>query len=192
LDEYSTSSNANIAQADSTSTPVVAGDPAVAPAVNQEAQPPLGDANATPQPIPEAVNEQQIIGQEHKVEYRDQDGNILDEEQVKSLEGKVEFSTRYETHTRVLDINGKPVSEAGGSPPEGVAPPHPDVEGNNPETAGIKEDDSAAQKQKPATQSEIQDDVGKEKAVDGAAAQGGGEARPASEGNEATKKKKKA
>ena len=130
------------------------------------------------------MNEQQVLGREQKVEYRDQDGNMLDEEQVKSLEGKVEFHTRYETRTRTLDIDGNPIPEAGGSP-EGVAPPHPDVEGNNPETVGVKEDDSAARKEKPATQSEIKGDVGKEKAIDGAQ---GGEARPASEGNEATKK----
>ena len=37
---------------------------------------------------------QNVIAQEERIEYRDQDGNILNEEQVKALEGKVEFHTR--------------------------------------------------------------------------------------------------
>lgn len=40
---------------------------------------------------------------EEKVEYRDEDGNLLDEAQVAALEGKVSFSTRYETRTRMVD-----------------------------------------------------------------------------------------
>lgn len=46
---------------------------------------------------------------EEKVEYRDEDGNLLDEEQVKALEGKVSFSTRYETRTRLVDAAGNEV-----------------------------------------------------------------------------------
>jgi dolichyl-phosphate-mannose-protein mannosyltransferase len=77
---------------------------------------------------------------EERVEYRDQDGNLLDEEQVKALEGKVEFKTRYETRTRVVDAQGNEVLLPPGEQvpqaqePEqaeaaGVAPPHPDAEG---------------------------------------------------------------
>jgi dolichyl-phosphate-mannose-protein mannosyltransferase len=75
---------------------------------------------------------------EERVEYRDQDGNLLNEEQVKALEGKVEFKTRYETRTRVVDAQGNEIllpagaevpqeQEQPAAPP--VAPPHPDVEG---------------------------------------------------------------
>lgn len=72
------------------------------------------------------------------MEYRDQDGNILDPEQVKALEGKVEFKTKYETRTRVVDESGNEVPmPEGGWPADfspDVAPPHPDVEGVNSET----------------------------------------------------------
>lgn len=62
---------------------------------------------------------------------------MLNEEQVKALEGKVEFKTRYETRTRVVDAQGNEVllpveegKEQGGEEKvEAVAPPHPDVEG---------------------------------------------------------------
>ncbi|KAI0017903.1 dolichyl-phosphate-mannose-protein mannosyltransferase 1 [Xylariomycetidae sp. FL0641] len=86
---------------------------------------------------------QQVVGREERVEYRDQNGNILNEEQVKALEGKVEFKTRYETKTRVVDANGNEVlmpavEEEQGA---GVAPPHPDVEGANQETKKLVKDD---------------------------------------------------
>jgi len=81
---------------------------------------------------------QRLVHTEERVEYRDQDGNLLNEEQVKALEGKVEFKTRYETRTRVIDADGNEVLlPPGAQPPQvqdqaaaaGVAPPHPDVEG---------------------------------------------------------------
>lgn len=79
-----------------------------------------------------------IVHTEERVEFRDQDGNLLNEEQVKALEGKVEFKTRYETRTRVVDAQGNEVllpagaqapqeQEPAAAPP--IAPPHPDVEG---------------------------------------------------------------
>ena len=48
---------------------------------------------------------------EEKVEYRDEDGNLLDEEEVRALEGKVSFSTRYETRTRLVDEFGNEVAD---------------------------------------------------------------------------------
>lgn len=63
--------------------------------------------NVTPQP---AVEDAQVK-KEEKIEYRDQDGNLLNEEQVSSLEGKVSFQTRYETRTRVIDAAGNEVDE---------------------------------------------------------------------------------
>jgi len=80
-----------------------------------------------------AAQKPRVVAQEERVEYRDQDGNILNPEQVKELEGKVEFKTRYETRTRVIDENGNEVQvdvEEG----EGVAPPHPDVQNVDQET----------------------------------------------------------
>lgn len=51
-----------------------------------------------------------------RVEYRDEHGNILDEDQVKALEGKVSFSTKYETRTRVLDKAGNEIADVIGEP----------------------------------------------------------------------------
>lgn len=77
-----------------------------------------------------------VIGREERVEYRDQDGNLLDEAEVMALvaEGKASFSTKYETETKLVDEFGNPV--VGSS---GVAPEHPDVEGQNPDTKGSSE-----------------------------------------------------
>ena len=97
--------------------------------------------------------DQKVLGREEKIEYRDQDGNLLDEEQVKALEGKVEFKTKYETRTRVLDGAGNQVEvlvddNAGDA---GVAPPHPDVEGANQQTK--KKDGEEPQVPKEASES---------------------------------------
>lgn len=109
-----------------------------------DAQKPLHDhdeffknAGISGAPIPPG---QRLLKREERIEYRDQDGNVLDEEQVKSLEGKVEFKTRYETRTRVLDSDGKELEVPGDADElgnAGVAPPHPDVEGADSKT--IKE-----------------------------------------------------
>lgn len=52
---------------------------------------------------------QHVVGQEERIEYRDQDGNLLNDEQVISLqkEGKVSFQTRYETRTRLINAEGR-------------------------------------------------------------------------------------
>jgi dolichyl-phosphate-mannose-protein mannosyltransferase len=111
------------------------------PVVNQEQKPlakqpePVISQAAVPQ-------EPQILSKEEKIEYRDQDGNLLNDEQVKALQGKVEFKTKYETKTRVVDAQGHeiPVPE-GGWPDDmiaGVAPPHPDVEGVDKETPKVE------------------------------------------------------
>ncbi len=77
-----------------------------------------------------------MVAQEEKVEYRDQNGNLLDEAQVQALlaEGKATFETKYETRTKLVDEHGNEVN------PSDVAPPHPDVEGQNPETKGVPEE----------------------------------------------------
>ena len=118
-----------------------------------------------------------ILSREERVEYRDQDGNLLDEEQVKALEGKVSFKTRYETRTRLVDAQGREIPSA---EQEGVAPPHPDVEGPDRETVGVPEQEV---KSAPNVQKDVKADESKEKKVDQAES---GAAKPASEGSEAT------
>ncbi|KAK5109557.1 hypothetical protein LTR62_006908 [Meristemomyces frigidus] len=46
---------------------------------------------------------------EEKVEYRDDKGNLLNDEQVAALVGQVSFSTRYETRTRMVDAQGNEI-----------------------------------------------------------------------------------
>lgn len=114
-----------------------------------------------------------MIGREERVEYRDQDGNILNEEQVKALEGKVEFKTKYETRTRVVDGNGNevemPIEELAAA---GVAPPHPDVQGSDQETKKVVKDDDIPKEASSSKDGEKE----AERSVP----------KPASEGNEAT------
>lgn len=122
---------------------------------------------------------QKFLGKSERVEYRDQDGNILDEEQVSKLRenGDIEFKTRYETRTRVVDSDGKEIP--GAEVP--VAPPHPDVEGA----------DSSTKQKAPKPDEHVKDDW-KPKAVkskDGEKEKQKDKPKPASEGNEATVKK---
>lgn len=112
---------------------------------------------------------QKILSREERIEYRDQDGNLLDEEQVKALEGKVEFKTRYETRTRVIDENGNEIYQDGG-----VAPPHPDVQGVDQETKRFAPDEPIPDAKK---------------SVEGEKEREEKSAKPASEGNEATAQK---
>jgi dolichyl-phosphate-mannose-protein mannosyltransferase len=118
-----------------------------------------------------------VVSREEKVEYRDQDGNLLDPEQVKALEGKVSFKTRYETRTRLVDAQGNEIAR-----PEdaGVAPPHPDVEGADRETVGMAEPERQGT---PVAQKEVKADESKEQSIEKSDANA---AKPASEGNEAT------
>lgn len=91
---------------------------------------------------------------EEKVEFRDEDGNLLDEEQVKALEGKVSFSTRYETRTRLVDaagneiegiVDGEAIGGNAGTKAEGVEQETPEAKGqgdanNKPAQAPIGND----------------------------------------------------
>lgn len=158
------------------------------------------------------ADEPGVIRHEEKVEYRDEEGNLLNEEQVKELEGKVSFKTRYETRTRIVDADGNELYEGSGEEagpeyeedeeeegdeeaPEGLteeefhrllkegkireedwAPPHPDVQGQNPETKEKREDE--ASKEPPRVEASLDDEEkqGREK-----------QARPASDAQEATK-----
>ncbi|KAI9767736.1 MAG: hypothetical protein M1835_006993, partial [Candelina submexicana] len=183
LDQYATfSPNANnAAQTDSPAVPAQRGGHAPIGGGlqdgNQKPLVPPGDAKVTPQ----AQADKSVLNREERVEYRDQDGNLLDEAQVAALEGKVSFQTRYETRTRIVDAAGNEVAD--GTPgAEGFAPPHPDVEGRNPETLDSNEQEAREQ---PATVA-VGGDVGKEDGVEQGKARGG-KPRPASEGNEATR-----
>ncbi|KAJ5119678.1 Dolichyl-phosphate-mannose--protein mannosyltransferase 1 [Penicillium atrosanguineum] len=135
--------------------------PAAAPPVKQQ-QP---NEPAQEQSEPAAVTEPKMSGSMARVEYRDQHGNILPEDLVASLraDGKVKFETRYESlasHENAQEVpivDGKPVFPE--PPAQAQAPPHPDVEGQNPET----EDNTRSAEESKVPQ-----------------------AKPASEGNEAT------
>ncbi|KAB5547008.1 glycosyltransferase family 39 protein [Coniochaeta sp. 2T2.1] len=152
--------------------PAAAAPPQNDPAISGAPQAPPADAAGIPG--------QKILSREERVEYRDQDGNLLDEEQVKELQGKVEFKTRYETRTRVVDANGNEIPQpAGGWPQdpagsdgEGVAPPHPDVQGVDQETKKRLVPDEPI----PAPKKSVEGEVEKEEKS----------AKPASESNEAT------
>ncbi|KAK3298150.1 Dolichyl-phosphate-mannose-protein mannosyltransferase-domain-containing protein [Chaetomium fimeti] len=163
--------------------PPVAGDQQdqvpIADAQQQKPQDGKADVSGAP------VADKRLLHTEERVEYRDQDGNLLDEEQVKALEGKVEFKTRYETRTRVVDAQGNEVllpadeqpaeaQEQGEPVAAGVAPPHPDVEGANSETAKRVVPDEPIPEPKKSVEGEKERE---EKA-----------AKPASEKNEASAK----
>jgi len=141
----------------------------VTPTASSQTPPKAGqdDSVMTSQP----AGEQHIIGREERVEYRDQDGNLLDESQVAALksDGKVSFKFKYETRTRLVDADGKEIPDS-----DGLAPAHPDVEGQNPDTKGVKEDPHS----QPAKAAASLGSVNKEEH---------GKAMPASDANEATK-----
>ncbi|KAF3907853.1 hypothetical protein ABW20_dc0103402 [Dactylellina cionopaga] len=51
-----------------------------------------------------------VVSQEEKVEYRDQDGNLLPQEEVDKLMAEgVSFETKYATQTRVIDQHGNEI-----------------------------------------------------------------------------------
>lgn len=105
---------------------IVTGAPSVEPVVQEVGFPPIFD-------MKDGFNPAHIVHSEERTEYRDQDGNLLDEEQVKALEGKVEFHTRYETRTKLLDPEGNEILPS--EVPGGVAGPL--VDAPNPETVNV-------------------------------------------------------
>ena len=148
-----------------------------APSIPEAGKNPAAE-QVTPQPPP-AEN---VISKEEKVEFRDQVGNLLNEDQVSALEGKVSFNTRYETRTRILDTHGNQLEEGMIANEGGIAPPHPDVD-RQPET--VKDpvaDEEEGKREYPATASP-EEDISKEKSVEGKEKK----AKPASEGGKKTK-----
>ena len=122
-------------------------------------------ASVTPEAQPS------LKGKKARVEYRDENGNVLPESLVSSLRQneKVKFETRFEYRSRLA--NGHEVDVVDGK----VAPPHPDVEGQNPQT--VQDDE-----RRPV------EDVQAPVPGDGKSSEESNspEAKPASEGNEAT------
>ena len=132
------------------------------------------EAQVTSHPI----SDDGSLQREERIEYRDQDGNLLNEEEVAALKGKVSFETRYETRTRVVDADGNEII-GGVAGADGYAPPHPDVD-REPETAADNPEDDG--RESPATASP-EDDISKEQSVEQIDLN---KARPGSEGLEAT------
>jgi dolichyl-phosphate-mannose-protein mannosyltransferase len=129
--------------------------------------------------VPIQADELPVLSKEERIEFRDENGRILDEEEVKALEGKVSFKTRYETRTRIVGNElHESLVEAREAEDQGVAPPHPDVEGRNPET---KEGKEAEASEVPPTVEAIEDEK-KEKSVEEQAKS----PKPASEAQAAT------
>jgi dolichyl-phosphate-mannose-protein mannosyltransferase len=128
------------------------------------------------------ADELPIVSKEERIEFRDENGRVLNEEEVKALEGKVSFKTRYETRTRVVDAQGNEIREELVDAREvdgpGVAPPHPDVEGRNPETEEVAEAEAS---ELPPTVEAVEDQR-KEKSAESQDK----EAKPASEAQAAT------
>lgn len=141
-----------------------------APQGAEKGQEKPADANVTPKQEPPA--QQSVLGREERVEYRDQDGNLLNSEQVAALEkeGKVSFKTKYETRTRLVDAQGNEIDGQ-----EQVAPQHPDAEGQNPDTKGARDNQANSM---PAEAKVGGSDVNKEN---------DGKPRPASDASAATK-----
>lgn len=162
--QYSTQSVHIKDEVQKTKAPLLPSDPPVVDAqkpLAQVPQPPLSEAPSQP-PVPVLKAGQSLVAREEKIEYRDQDGNLLDPEQVKSLEGQVSFKTRYETRTRMVDAQGNVINPLPGEP-ESIAPPHPDVDNVDPETLNAQKPlgDSG-----PASQKDISADESKEESLE--------------------------
>ena len=152
-------------------TTAVQAPPPPPPVQAQEPEPaPAGEA--VQESDPAAVTAPKLKGSVARVEYRDQNGKVLDENLVASLraEGKVKFETRYEPGLPLENAHEVPIVDGQ------LAPPHPDVQGQNPETGSAPEDSVP-----PESPASVVD--GNERSVEQPSSM---EARPASEGNEAT------
>lgn len=123
------------------------------------AEDPKKDVNLTPRER-QAPSDGAIT--EEKVEFRDENGNLLDEEQVKAMEGKVSFSTRYETRTRLVDESGNEIYEGIVEGDEaGVAGSY--AEGRNPDTQDPLGENEA---NTVPPQAAVKEDLSKEKSVE--------------------------
>lgn len=145
----------------------------------------VSDQAVVSAPPQEPPKDLPVVSKEERIEYRDENGRILDDEEVAALAGKVSFKTRYETRTRIIDGEGKELYEGlvdahDQAEEQGVAPPHPDVEGQNPETQVDAEAPLASEI--PPTVDVVEDQQ-KEQSVE----EQSNDAQPASEAQAATK-----
>lgn len=129
------------------------------------------------------MDEGNIIGREEKIEYRDENGNLLNEEQVAELQGKVSFKTKYETRTRIVDADGNEIYEGEVVDGEEVDEngqldnPHgTSADGANPETPGVPEESGNSEPPAVEAAEDGEDKEAKQR-----------EAQPGSEAPEATK-----
>jgi dolichyl-phosphate-mannose-protein mannosyltransferase len=53
-------------------------------------------------PPSEVVQDLPVVSKEERIEYRDEKGRVLNDDEVSALAGKVSFKTRYETRTRIM------------------------------------------------------------------------------------------
>lgn len=141
----------------------------------------------TPQPqaevedLGDAIAGGRVISREEKIEYRDEAGRLLNEDEVAALEGKVSFQTKYETRTRLVDEAGNEIQRGrDGGEPEMIAPAHPDV--NYQETSGENDVNSTPLD---AMIASANDDVAKEQSLV-EEDKSRGMPRPGSERDEAT------
>lgn len=103
---------------------------------------------------------------EEKVEYRDEEGNLLNDEQVAALQGKVSFSTRYETRTRLVDEVGNVIQDGQVDVQDGELPAPPKPEGVDPKTVkGGDAYEGEPNTEKAPKQNNIKDDLAKEKNI---------------------------
>lgn len=157
--------------------PVKSQAPAMPPIQNHNQQEPIGQVpeNNKQFVTPPAAGSNRVIGREEIVEYRDEAGNILDPKEVAKLqaEGKVSLQTKYQTQTRIIDANGNQIIKNSEH-----APPHPDVEGQNPET-NRNGDESVPSRNEPASAAGLEKSIYDEKLAIAP--------KPASEGQPATK-----
>ena len=166
----------------------VEADKAAVAAASEAADPLMSEAPKF-RPAPSHSFGHSIVSREEKIEYRDQDGNLLDEAAVKALEGKVSFKTRYETRTRLIDGSGNEIGEqeaheaAADKAP--VAPPHPDEEGVDPETKPAAEESIIVEKPAEVKPEGVKEDIKKEEAIQEKIEEMK-EAQPASDVEEAT------
>ena len=117
-------------------------------------------------------------------EYRDQEGNTLKPEDVEQLKQEgVEFETRHEVKTRMVDEAGNDVVA---EPP--VHPQHPDAEGLNPNTKRVEKKDGQVEREandKPANV-DAGVDTKKQSSINSKESKKSGQAQPGSERAEAT------
>jgi dolichyl-phosphate-mannose-protein mannosyltransferase len=143
---------------------------------------PKADSKAKEQVTPGQAAEGVVV--EEAVEYRDEKGNLLNEEQAKELEGKVSFSTKHAARNVTVDSKGRSMRKEvnandGAIQGSSHAPAHPDAE-MQPETSQDRPE--AHDGDKPASASP-EDDIKKEKSAE----KDKGKPKPASDAKPATK-----